>query len=65
MGSMREVAAVGLGMHPWGKFKDRSLTQNVPGGGGGRTRRTPASRGGRSRPWRLPARASPAARDGA
>jgi len=24
---MREVAAVGLGMHPWGKFKDRSLTQ--------------------------------------
>jgi acetyl-CoA acetyltransferase len=27
MGSMREVAAVGLGMHPWGKFADRSLTQ--------------------------------------
>ena len=24
---MREVAAVGLGMHPWGKFADRSLTQ--------------------------------------
>ena len=27
MGSMRDVVAVGLGMHPWGKFGDRSLTQ--------------------------------------
>lgn len=24
---MREVAVVGVGMHPWGKFQDRSLTQ--------------------------------------
>jgi len=24
---MREVAAVGLGMHPWGKFADKSVTQ--------------------------------------
>jgi acetyl-CoA acetyltransferase len=24
---MREVAAVGLGMHPWGKFEDTSVTQ--------------------------------------
>ena len=24
---MREVAAVGLGMHPWGKFPDKPLTQ--------------------------------------
>ena len=24
---MREVAALGLGMHPWGKFKDKSVTQ--------------------------------------
>ena len=24
---MRKVAAIGLGMHPWGKFADRSLTQ--------------------------------------
>lgn len=23
---MREVAAIGFGMHPWGKFKDRSVT---------------------------------------
>ena len=24
---MREVAAVCLGMHPWGKFADKSVTQ--------------------------------------
>ena len=24
---MREVAVLGLGMHPWGKFKDKSVTQ--------------------------------------
>ena len=24
---MREVAAIGLGMHPWGKFPDKSVTQ--------------------------------------
>lgn len=24
---MREVAVLGLGMHPWGKFEDRSVTQ--------------------------------------
>ncbi|HET9063403.1 MAG TPA: transporter, partial [Candidatus Binatia bacterium] len=23
---MRDVAIIGLGMHPWGKFEDRSVT---------------------------------------
>ena len=24
---MRDVAVIGLGMHPWGKFEDKSVTQ--------------------------------------
>src|SRR5262249_3066479 len=26
-GTMRDVAAIGFGMHPWGKFPDKSVTQ--------------------------------------
>ena len=63
--AMRDVAVLGLGMHPWGKFADKSVTRAVSRRRRRGARRTRASRGARSRPSRRRARASPAARAGA